>query len=143
MENFRKKVEWRFKLDTIVCLCSLALYFILNFLTKNAGDFAQGLSLGVFVGMELVAVYNLAKTFAALHNEEKLKEMYIKETDERNVAIRKETSQKSSAISMIGTAMAAIVAGFFDEKICLSLVGVLFFSALVTVFTNAYYKRKM
>lgn len=143
MENFRKKVERRYKLNTTVCLCSFALYFMLNFLTKGASDFAQGISIGVFIGVELVAVYNLAKTFTALHNEEKLKEMYINETDERNIAIQKEVSQKSSTISMVGTAMAAIAAGFFNEKICLSLVAVLLFSALVTIIVNAYYNRKM
>lgn len=143
MDNFRKKVECRFKLYTMVCLFSLALYFILTFRTKGASDFAQGVALGVFVGMEFVAVYNLARTYAALHNEEKLKEMYIKETDERNIAIGKETSQKGLTISTMGTSIAAIVASFFDEKICFSLVSILLFSALVTIIVNAYYKRKM
>lgn len=143
MDNFRKKVEWRFKLYTTLCLCGLALYFMLTFLTKNASDFAQGISIGVFVGMEVVAIYNLARTYAALHNEEKLKEMYIKETDERNIAIQKETSQKGLTISTMGTSIAAIVAGFFDEKICFSLVAVLLFSALMTIIVNAYYNRKM
>lgn len=143
MDNFRKKVEWRFKLYTTLCLCGLALYFMLTFLTKNASDFAQGISMGVFVGMEVVAIYNLARTYAALHNEEKLKQMYIKETDERNIAIQKETSQKGLTISTMGTSIAAIVAGFFDEKICFSLVAVLLFSALMTIIVNAYYNRKM
>lgn len=143
MEDFRKKVERRFKLDTMVCLCSLALYFMLKFLTKGASDFAQGISMGVFVGMEIVAVYSLSRTFTALRNEEKLKEMYINETDERNIAIQKETSQKGSTISMVGTAVAAIAAGFFDEKICFTLVAALLFSALVTIILNAYYNRKM
>lgn len=143
MENFRKKVERRFKLYTMVCLCSLALYFMLKFLTKGASDFAQGISMGVFVGMELVAIYNLARTFTALRNEEKLKEMYINETDERNIAIQKETSQKGLSISAVGTSMAAIASGFFDKKICFTLVAALIFSALVTLIVNAYYKRKM
>lgn len=143
MEKFRKKVEKRLKIDAMICTCSLALYFALIFLTKGASDFAQGVSMGVFIGMEFVAVYNLARTYAALHNEEKLKEMYIKETDERNIAIQKETSQKGSTISMLGIAMAAIAAGFFDKKICFTLVAALLFSALVTIIVNAYYNKKM
>ena len=93
--------------------------------------------------MEFVAVCNLAAAFSALHNEEKLKEMNINENDERNIAIAKETSQKGLTISMVGTAMAAIAAGFFDVKICLTLCAALLFSALVTVMVNLYYKRKM
>ncbi len=143
MEDFRKKVEKRLKIDTAVCLFSFVLYFALIFLTKGASEFAQCISMGVFIGMELVAVYNLAAAFSALNNEEKLKEMYINETDERNIAISKETAQKGSTISMAGTAMAAVAAGFFDEKICITLCAVLLFCALVTVIVNAYYKRKM
>ena len=143
MEKFRKNVEKRLQVDITVCLCSLALYFALLFVTKGASDFAQNISMGVFIGMELVTVYNLAAAYTALHNEEKLKEMYINETDERNIAIGKESSQKGSTISMVGIAMAAITAGFFDEKICITLCAVLFFSALVTIIVNLYYKRKM
>lgn len=143
MEDFRKKVEKRFKLYATVCINSLALYFALIFLTKGASDFAQGISMGVFIGMEFVAVYNLAASYTALHNDKKLKTMYINETDERNIAIAKETSQKGSIISMVGTAMATIAAGFFDKKICFTLCVVFLFNTLVTLIVNLYYKRKM
>lgn len=99
--------------------------------------------MGVFVGIELVSVYMLVSSYTALNNKEKLKEMYINETDERNMAIAKETSQKSALISMIGTALATIVAGFFDKKICLLLCAVVFFDVLVTVLVSMYYKKKM
>ena len=69
MEKFRKKVEKRLHVDITVCLCSLALYFALLFVTKGASDFAQNISMGVFIGMELVTVYNLAAAYTALHNE--------------------------------------------------------------------------
>ena len=143
MEEFRKKVETRLRVYTIICCGSLGLYFTLRFLTKGASDFAQGLTMGVLCGMEFVAVFNLVRMLAATRNEEKLREMYINETDERNCAIQKATSQKSAAISMVGTAVAAIVAGFFDAKICMTLVAVLLVSALITVIVNAYYNKKM
>ena len=143
MEEFREKVKNRFKIYNLICISGLALYFVLNRLTKGAGDFAQGLTMGVFCGSELVAVYNLARSLAALRNEEKLKEMYIQETDERNAAIQKETSQKSSAISIFITAMAALAAGFFDEKICLVLASVLLVNALIYISVNMYFRQKM
>lgn len=143
MEEFRKKVEKRLRFYTAVCLCSLAVYSALNFFTKGASDFAQGLTIGIFCGMEVVAVYNLARMFAAVQNKDKLKEMYINETDKRNIAIQKETSQKGSLISMLGTAAAAIVSGFFDEKVCITLAAAILFSALVNIIVNAYYNKKM
>lgn len=143
MEEFREKVKTRFKIYNLICISSLALYFVLNYLTKGAGDFAQGLTMGIFCGSELVAVYNLVRILIALRSEEKLKEMYIQETDERNAAIQKETSRKSSAISAFVTAMAALAAGFFDEKICFVLASVLFVNALIYVAVNTYFRQKM
>jgi len=143
MNEFEKKLKRRLNVSTFICLFSVILYLLLNFLTKTASDFAQGISMGVFVGIELVSVYMLVSSYTALNNKEKLKEMYINETDERNMAIAKETSQKSALISMIGTALATIVAGFFDKKICLLLCAVVFFDVLVTVLVSMYYKKKM
>lgn len=143
MNEFEKKLKRRLNVSTFICLFSVILYLLLNFLTKTASDFAQGISMGVFVGIELVSVYMLVSSYTALNNKEKLKEMYINETDERNMAIAKETSQKSALISMIGIALATIVAGFFDKKICLLLCAVVFFDVLVTVLVSMYYKKKM
>lgn len=143
MEEFRKKVEKRLRIDTMFCGSAMAMYLALMFLTKGASDFAQGISLGVFCGLEIVAVYHLAKTFSVLHNEDKLKEMYIAETDERNIAIAKETSQKSSVISMTLTSAAAVAAGFFDVKVCLTLVASLLVESIIMIGVNIYCKKNM
>lgn len=143
MEEYRKKVEMRLRIYTVICCCSVAMYMALRFFTKSADFFAQQLTMGVFVGMLVVAVFNLMKYFTALHNEKRLKEMYIRETDERNIAIQKETSQKGSAITLFCSGLGAIVAGFFDEKVCITIVAVTLFGALVTLALNAYYNKKM
>lgn len=143
MEGFRKKVEKRLQVYTMLCCGSLVLYIALKFLTRGISDFAQGLTMGVLVGLETVAVFHLVRLFAAVHNEDKLRNMYINETDERNLTIQKETSRKSSAICFVGMAIAAIVAGFFDEKICITLVSVSVLSALINIVISAYYNKKM
>ncbi|HCJ40838.1 hypothetical protein [uncultured Ruminococcus sp.] len=143
MEEFRKKVHKRVVIDSLICGNAILLYMALLFFTKGASEFGKGISIGLFCGFEIVAVYTLAKNFTALHNDDRLKEMYINENDERNLAIAKETSQKSSLITVILTALAAVAAGFFDVKICLTLVAALLLSAVVNIIVNIYFNKRM
>ncbi|MBR0528654.1 MAG: hypothetical protein IJJ76_02685 [Ruminococcus sp.] len=143
MEEFRKKVHKRVVIDSLICGNAILLYMALLFFTKGASEFGQGISIGLFCGFEIVAVYTLAKNFTALYNDDRLKEMYINENDERYLAIAKETSQKSSLITVILTALAAVAAGFFDVKICLTLVAALLLSAVVNIIVNIYFNKRM
>lgn len=143
MEDFRKTVKKRLKVYTFICCIGSALYFTLVLLTKNSPEMAQALTLGIFSGLEVVAAFNLVKDFSALHNEEKLKEMYIRETDERNAAIQKETSRKCFAVTMLTISAAAITAGFFDEKVCIVLVAVMVYCSVVYITLSAYYNKRM
>ena len=143
MEEFRKKVQKRVMIDSLICGNAMLIYMALLFFTKDVSEFGKGISIGLFCGFEIVAVFTLAKNFTALHNDDKLKEMYINENDERNIAIAKETSQKGSLITLVLTALAAVTAGFFDVKICLTLTAALLLSAIVNISVNIYYNRKM
>ena len=143
MEEFRKKVENRARISSMLCCSSLMIYFILKYLTKNADDFGQGLAMGVWIGMEFVAVVNTVRLLATLKSEKALKELYIRENDERNKAIERETSQKSLTISAVGIAAGAIVSGFYDAKVCTVLCVVLTFIALVTTCVRIYYNKTM
>lgn len=143
MEEFRKKVEGRLRFYSVFCACSFAFYLGLQFLTEGASEFAQGLTSGLWCGLECVAICNLVRLYATMRNEEKLREMYIKETDERNAAIGKETSQTGGMISSAGIALAAITAGFFSKTVCITLTCALIFTALVMIGVRAYYNKKM
>jgi hypothetical protein len=59
---------------------------VLNFLVERS-DFTEFV-MGFFVASEAIAIVFMAKYVAALKSEEELKKIYIKETDERRVAIR-------------------------------------------------------
>lgn len=51
-------------------------------------DFIAGMSLGMCVGIAMVAIFYIIQMTLALRNEEKLKKLYISETDERIALIR-------------------------------------------------------
>lgn len=143
MEKYRKKVERRCRLDGAVCAGVLALYLLLCRFTHTAGGTGKDFALGIVFGLVIVAMSTLIRTASALRDEAKLRAMYIEETDERNAAIAKESAQKSQTVSMVGIAAAAIVAGFFDDRICFALAGAVLFSALVSVVMTVYHKKTM
>lgn len=143
MEEFKKKLTKKYRLIAVFCSFSLIMYFGLQRFTNGADDFASGLVTGVFIGIMLVSVYNLAKIYAVLKNEEKLKQMYIQETDERNVAVSKETMKTSSVISVMVTAVAAIVSGFFNPVISMTLGISVMVDAVITIAVQSYYNKNM
>lgn len=90
-----------------------------------------------------MCVYYLVRNYTALQDEEKLKNLYVELTDERNSAISKETKQTASAICIIVTSIACIISGFINEIVCLTLCADILLSVIITVVVQLYYKNKM
>ncbi|MDE6782067.1 MAG: hypothetical protein K2J40_11540 [Ruminococcus sp.] len=143
MEDFKKKLTRKYRLIAGFCCCALLIYFGLMRFVKGADDFAMGLVSGMYSGIMIVSIFNLARIHKALHNEEKLKEMYIQETDERNIAIGKETAKTSILISLMVTALAVIVSGFFNPVISMTLGISIMADAVITMAVQFYYNKKM
>lgn len=143
MEDFRKKLKIRSTVLLIICGLAPALYIALRLITKGASDFAQGLSIGLLTSIEVCSIIGLVEALVLLRNEKSLKEKYIAVTDERNKAIEKETTLKFLPVSTYGIGFAAVAAGFFDIKICITLTAVMLFNLLVFLALKAYYMKKM
>lgn len=143
MEDFKKKLTRKYRMIGRYCSFAALIYFGLTHLVKGADDFAVGLVSGMFSGIMIVSIFNLARIHKALHNEEKLKEMYINETDERNIIIGKETAKTSTLISLMVTAFAVIISGFFNPVISMTLGISIMADAVITIAVQFYYKKKM
>ena len=143
MEEFRRKLKTKRMILTMFCMSGLCIYFELNWLTDWVPDFARGLIMGIFVGMEVAAVYYAVRLTVLLSSEEKLKEEYIKENDERNAAIQKETARTASVISLMLAALASVAAGFFQPVVSMTLAADILAGAIITVLVQAYYNKKM
>lgn len=143
MEDFKKKIKFRFQLCTMYTCSGTMLYFLLQRLTENVPDFSKGMLTGLLVGGDLLAVFYMIRCFVLLHDEKKLKEAYIKSADERNKEISKETMRTASVISLMCTGLAIIVTGFFSKVIATTLFAEMTASALITVIVNIFYKKKM
>lgn len=143
MEEFRKKLKTRSMILLILCCLAPALYIVLWLITKGASDFAQGLSMGILTSIEVCSIIGLVEALALLRNEKSLKEKYIAMTDERNKAIEKETALKFLPVSTYAIGFAAVAAGFFDIKICITLTAVLMLNLLIFLALKLYCMKKM
>ena len=143
MEEFRKSIEKKLKFYTLLCCLYPSVLIAAKAIFKNAGDFAQGLVFGACSGAMVVSVYFLARNYAVLHDEEKLKKLYIELNDERNIAISKETMRTSSVICIVVTGLAVIISGFISEIVCITLCADLLLGVIITPCVQLYYKKKM
>ena len=143
MEEFKKKIKFRFQLCTMYTCSGLMLYFLLSRFTENVPDFSRGMLAGLLVGGDLLAAFYMIRCFVLLHDEKKLKEAYIKSKDERNKEISKETMRTASVITLMCTSLAIIITGFFSITVSTTLFIDLTVSTLIVLLVNTFYKKKM
>ena len=143
MEDFKKKIQLRFTICLAFCGLGTGIFQLLRKLIENAPDYSRGMVYGVFMAIELLAVFYMIRCRMLLGNEEKLKKEYIKATDERSIAISKETMRTSSLIIVMCTGLAVIISSFFNQTVSTTLVADMTVSALITTIVNLYYNKKM
>jgi hypothetical protein len=143
MEKFRKKIKKRFWISTFVSLFVPLVLIALQIITKKDVDYASGMIYGAVSGALVTAVFNIARMYSALHNEEKLKKMYIEETDERNIMLNKETGNTALIISLVCISFASVIASFFNIGISIALAAAACFTTMVTVIVRIYYNKTM
>ena len=150
MEDYKKKIEFKVRIMSIVC-CLLPITLILGkrltsrFAAVNTpeGDFSSGLIYGSCIGGMVAFIFYLVKMFTALSNDELLKKMYVESTDERNIAISKETSNTSMAIFALLLLFGVIVTGFINVTISITLAAAMFLCVFVRLAVGVYYNKKM
>ena len=143
MEKFREKIKKRFWISTFVSLFVPFVLIALQIITKKDVDYASGMIYGAVSGALVTAVFNIARMYSALHNEEKLKKMYIEETDERNIMLNKETGNTALIISLVCISFASVIASFFNIGISIALAAAACFTTMVTVVVKIYYNKTM
>lgn len=127
----------------MLCGSGSAIYWLLSYLIKDVPAYSRGMISGVYTGIIVIAVFLMIKYLILLRSESKLKAEYIKNTDERNIEISKETMRTASIINLVGTGLAILVTGFFSQTVSTALFIELTASSLITVLVFAYYNKKM
>lgn len=95
-------------------------------------EYMNGVYTGIGSGCIAVSIIMLIRDYKLLHDEEKLKQDRLKNTDERNVMIYNKAMQYAGSITLICAYIVMLIAGMYSEVIfhC--------FYAVVAVFMFVY-----
>lgn len=145
MEKFRESLRRSIRLTIIYSIAVLALvglgiYHIVTGTVDDMGHiniFVTGFSIGIWAVMLAIT----AKNSRALKDEAKLRELYIKENDERNKFIDAKIGGTGINIVIGGLALVGIGSGYYNETVFITLMCAMVFACLVKIVLKAYYNK--
>lgn len=116
--------------------------FYLKEKLKN-DDFLFGILHGFAIGIELFCFNKIIKIIKASEDIEILKQMYIKENDEREIFINLKSGFPVLVKLSIAIFIAAILAGFINKVVCLTLITVGICQLLISKVIKLYWSNKV
>lgn len=143
MENFRKQAKRTLIIYIAVLAAAVVLWVVFSVfdiagIEKDSSSFRTGACSGITALMAL----NIARYSEALKNDEKLKKLYIAETDERTRLIFEKSNSASFRTVIIVLGLSAMVASFYSETVFSTLIAVIFVIIFINAGFNFYYRRK-
>ncbi|MBP7176611.1 MAG: hypothetical protein KBA53_10435 [Thermoclostridium sp.] len=147
MEKFKVKVQKRVMILALTAISIAAVYLLLVsglvIATPSIPGFIKGFHMGSFLGVELILVFFTVKYLTAMKNEATLKKLNIEENDERTRMIMEKTGGVGMIVFVIASAIAAIVAGFFNETVFYTLLAATAAASLIRGACKLYFYRKL
>ena len=155
MEQYREKLRISTIVTAIACII-LAVFVLLGFagevglipfLTPVGGDSHwHSMWRGIITGASCCAltlmVYGLSRNLAALKDEQKLKQFYVKEHDERQLQIWTFARASAMQVFLILGVVAAVVAGYFSMTVSMTILACVFAHALIGIGFKIYYSKR-
>lgn len=144
MENFKKKFKKQIIIIFIISIIisiSCATLIVLDILrifrpVGSLGVVVGGLGAGIAL-MVITIIYS-----QTIKNENALKELYIRETDERNVFIQKTACNASNVFFPIALFTAAVISAYINPIVCNTLMVVLICYILITQLSLLVCRKK-
>lgn len=140
MENFKDSIRRRIRFGSLYCSMVLLVIGAMNIfeIEETHGlDFVMGM----LIGLEFLAIFFIFRYAFALKDEKKLKEMYIKENDEREKVLRQKSGGTIILILLATLIIALGISVFFNIIVFYTLYAVLMFMALTAVVVKLIYKK--
>ncbi|MCL1886262.1 MAG: hypothetical protein FWF98_05895, partial [Dehalococcoidia bacterium] len=138
MDNFRRKIVDRVLLHAVwlIITCGAMLYLLQQVTTRKRNDPYWNVNIGqvqliIVASIIIILGYSVTKYIMAIRDPERLKRLYISETDERNILIKQKTDSVGMSIVMYVVAIAAAIAGNDSEPVFYTLLFTLVFVTLV------------
>ncbi|MDI9496979.1 MAG: hypothetical protein QM270_00620 [Bacillota bacterium] len=124
---------------SVIALCQPLVWFVLP---ENPDALSRAFTSGFLIGIALVAVGIMARNASVLKNEDELKKLYIRENDERTLAVQASAAKTGIKIVLMGLAIAMVVAASIHRVVALTLLGATVFTIAVNYITNWIYNRR-
>ncbi len=154
MDEYREKLKLTNRI-TAVCACVLYLVCALGAMAEAGmiplnplvGDPHwqsrwRGFLSGATMGIASLMLYFCVRTAAALKDDKKLRKLYIKAHDEREIQLVTAARSAAMQTGLLVGIVAVIVAGYFSIAICLTILACLLALCLLMYGFYFYYRRK-
>ncbi|MEG0592426.1 MAG: hypothetical protein RR512_03880 [Coprobacillus sp.] len=148
MDDFRIKIEKRKKflmgMTGLIILINCVLFYLDSQYSKGSDKIEITLSfqMGLIVGLTLLALVGAYKYGAALKDDKVLKQLYIKEHDERNTMIKQKMATSVLVTGVILIIIAISVSVYFEPIVAITLLTTLYVLIIIMLIFKVYYCHK-
>ncbi|MCL2603000.1 MAG: hypothetical protein FWD90_00805 [Defluviitaleaceae bacterium] len=148
MDEFKKKMKWRQIMLGLASVTALSAIFLTSRLiespvrTDNIDSFIDGFQVGFTLMFFLIVMFFMQRNLAALKNPDKMKKLFISETDERKLFILQKSGSDGMNVIIYGLSVGTAVAGNINDTVFFTLLVALFFVISVRGFLKLYYRVK-
>ena len=146
MEEFRKRLRKRQLILAAGLMIACSAVSLTGHNDPVMPDFLKGFIEGFQVGLLAalfgVTVFYLIRYLRAIRDPEKLKKLYVSETDERKLFIQQKAGSVGFTIVLFGLVLATIVAGNYNVTVFFTLLGATVFVEMVGGLLKLYYHSK-
>ncbi|OXZ36453.1 hypothetical protein [Finegoldia magna] len=146
LQNYRKEVARRISLLVVFCVTALIAIILgavfLKDISPSKADTTDYV-LGFFTGIELVCLFYMGCLIRAYRDEKYLKEMYTKETEEREILIRMKSGKDIVPILSFVIAVIACVMSYINFEVFIALTAVAIAQIIITVILKIYWSKKL
>jgi len=147
MEKFKTALKRRIILSGVLCLVLLALLLLNVFRVSPGTDehvnsFISGYNAGFTSAVLAISLVVALNYLFTLRSEEKLKKLYIAETDERSRFINAKIGGMGMNLLLGGLCLGTIAAGYFNATVFFTLLGTVVFATMLKLGLLLVYSRK-
>lgn len=142
MDKFKKQLQSRNRWLCVLLFIYVGMIMLLHFVLSDVNNIGNDFLMGLFMGLCMLAVVYLLKSHQAINDETKLRELYIRENDERKILIKQRMCQSSLMVIIIGLIFAISIAIYIHLIVAYTLMITAFVMMFIVLGFKIYYSRK-
>lgn len=111
--------------------------------TEHYASMLEGFQYGLIFGLLIALIGYMVYYTLAARRDDMAKQLYVKETDERNIMIKEKAGIKFFLLNIICMTIAAVISGYFSHIAFFTLVGTVYFEMLLMISLKFYWTKKL